>query len=150
MAGAPSSFDWSLEPVGHNTKRTFLGAFAGNALAMAGGIAIARQCIGIDAKDEIVTDCSGGATAGVGLAAVVLPALGASFGGAWGGATDRSKGSFGAATLGAAISVLPGYAFSLATVGPESGTVNAIGYAFLLVGVPAAVTIADRLFRNTR
>ena len=148
----PSSrhFDWELDPPGHSTKRAFLGAFLGNALGIGVGVLVAKQCIGVDRKDEIVTSCSSAGTAGVALSALALPAVGSALGARWAGGTDRSVGSFGAATFGAALGLVPGYAFTLATEGSESGVVNAVGYTFLFAAVPVVVTGADRLFRKLR
>jgi hypothetical protein len=48
------------------------------------------------------------------------------------------------------MSLLPGYVYSLSTVGRGSDTANVAGAVLLLVGTPLAVTVADKLFRNTR
>ena len=148
----PSSrhFDWELDPPGHSTRRAFAGAFLGNAIGIGAGVLVANQCIGVDRKDEIVTSCSSAGTAGVALSALALPAIGSALGARWAGGTDRSVGSFGAAAFGAALGLVPGYAFTLATQGAESGVINAVGYTFLFAAVPVVVTGADRLFRKLR
>jgi hypothetical protein len=46
--------------------------------------------------------------------------------------------------------IFPGYAFSLATAGGSNETANAVGGVFLTLGVPLAVTLADRLYRSVR
>ncbi len=149
---SPSSrhFDWTQDPVGHNTQRVFLGAFLGNAIGIGAGTALAARCIGVDAKDELFTSCSNFETAGVALTALVLPAIGSALATRWAGGTERSVGRLGPATFGAAIGLVPGYAFALATEGTESEVVNAVGYAFLFAAVPVLVTGADRLFRKLR
>ncbi len=144
-----NTYDWSAEPEGHSTTRTFLTAFAANVVGIAAGVAVAKQCIRIDHKDEIVTDCSGWGTAGAGVTAVALPALGVSLAGRWAGSTDHSVGRTLPSMLGAALALIPGYAYALSTVGSEAQAVNVVGYTFLAIGVPAIVTITDRLFRRS-
>ncbi|MEZ4416320.1 MAG: TonB-dependent receptor plug domain-containing protein [Gemmatimonadota bacterium] len=150
---SPSSrhFDWSQEPQGHHTGRAFLGAFVGNALGIAAGVSVAKTCIGIDAKDEIVTECSAGKTGTVAVAALLIPTVTSALGARWSGATDTSVGRFAPAAFGAALGLLPGYAFALTTEGAaEADIANAVGYTFLFAAVPIIVTGADRLFRRLR
>jgi outer membrane receptor for ferrienterochelin and colicins len=45
------AFDWSQDPEGHDLLLTVAGAFLGNAIGLAAGIAVARQCIDIDDMD---------------------------------------------------------------------------------------------------
>lgn len=146
----PFTFDWEQDPAGHSTTRAALGALAGNTLGLAAGLGLARQCIRVDINDEIETSC--GATTNVlaGMSAFVLPAVGSALGARWAGGTDLSEGRLVPALLGAGMMLFPGYAFSLSTVGGDQAVVNNIGYAFLAVGVPVAVTLADKLFRKLR
>ena len=137
--------------MGHNTQRAFLGAFLGNAVGIGAGTALASRCIGVDAKDELVTSCSnletaGGRAHGPGPS----PHSGSALATRWAGGTERSVGRFGPAAFGAAIGLVPGFAFALATEGTESEVVNVVGYAFLFAAVPVLVTGADRLFRKLR
>lgn len=146
----PASFDWEQDAAGHNTVRTILGAALGNAVGLAAGITLARQCIDI-VQEEIESSCGGAANVASGAAAFVLPALGSALGARWGGGTDVSVGRPGPALLGAGLMLFPGYAFSLATVGGgEVSAVNAAGNVLLVVGVPLAATLADRIFRRFR
>ncbi len=144
------AFDWSQDPAGHDTFRTVAGAFVGNALGLVAGLAVARRCIDIDEKAEIVTSCGGVGIAGSGAAAFVLPALGGAMGARWGGGTSTSVGRMLPAVIGAGMMLFPGYAFSMSTVGGGSEAENAVGHAFLVVGAPLVVTIADKLFRSLR
>lgn len=145
------SFDWSQDPAGHSFGRTFLGAAAGNALGLAAGLAVGRQCVFIeDRTEEIAFSCDNAGVAGAGLAAVALPALGGAIGARLAGGTDRSRGRMVPAVVGGAMGVLPGYIFSLSTVGGGVETMNAVGMGFLLVGAPLITTAADRLFRTLR
>lgn len=143
------TFDWDQDPAGHDFGKTMAGAIVGNAIGLAAGVAIARQCIQIQ-REEIVSSCGGGGDFAAGAAAVLLPALGTALGARIGGGTDLSKGRLIPGLVGAGMMLFPGYSFAMSTAGGRSGVVNGIGYAFLIVGVPLAATLADRLFRSLR
>lgn len=146
-----SHFDWSQDPEGHHTRRAFLGTALGNAAGVAAGALVAGQCVGIDAKEEIVTECGTGATALAVTTAVLIPTVTAALSARWSGGTERSVGRFGPAALGAAVALIPGYAFALSTQGAgEADVANALGYGLLFAVVPTIVTGADRLFRRLR
>lgn len=146
-----ASFDWTQDPAGHSFGRTFLGAAAGNALGLAAGLAVGRQCVFVEeGTEEIDFSCGNAGVAGAGLAAVALPAVGGAVGARLAGGTDRSRGRLVPAVVGGAMGVLPGYIFSLSTVGGGVETMNAVGVGFLLVGAPLITTVADRLFRTLR
>jgi len=145
------TFDWGQEPQGHQTRRVLLSAFAGNALGLAVGLGVARRCIAIDQKDEIITTCGAGGTAASGLAAIALPALSGAVAARWAGGTDGSVGRWVPAMSSAVLMLVPGYAFALSTQGgAEADVANAVGTTLLVVGVPALVSVADRLFRRIR
>lgn len=144
------TFDWNLDPEGHHLLRSSAGAFLGNAVGLAAGVAIGSHCIGVDRKDQIVTNCGPAGNVAAAVAALLLPATGAALGARWGGSTASSRGRMVPAILGAGMMLFPGYAFSMATVGGGSDTANLAGAALLALGAPALVTLADRLFRNLR
>ena len=144
------AFDWTLDPSGHHLARAATGAFLGNALGLAAGIALGERCIAMDDKDQIVTSCGGAGSAAAILGAMALPALGAALGSRIGGGTETSVGRLVPALVGAGMMLFPGYAFSLSTVGGGSEAANAIGNTLLVVGAPFVVTMADRLFRSLR
>ncbi len=144
------TFDWSQDPSGHNGTRAFIGALIGNAAGLTLGLLASRQCIGIAPDDEIETFCGTGGNVLAGVSAFALPAAGSALGVRWGGGTDVSVGRWLPAALGAGMMLFPGYAFSLSTVGGDRPAVNRVGHAFLVLGVPVAVTLADRLFRDLR
>lgn len=145
----PITFDWDQDPEGHSTGWALVGAALGNAIGLAAGLALARECISL-ANDEIESTCSSSTSVAAGSAAFVLPAVGSAFGARLGGGTRLSVGSPVPAALGAAIMLFPGYAFSMSTVGGDQAVVNRVGHSFLVLGVPLAVTLADRLFRELR
>lgn len=147
---AGATFDWALDPGGHDTDQAFIGALLGGGAGLALGLLASRQCIRVAPDDEIETSCAPGVNVLAGLSAFVLPAAGAALGVRWGGGTDRSVGRLVPAVLGAGMMLFPGYAFSLSTVGGDRPVVNRVGNAFLVLGVPLAATLADRLFRELR
>ena len=144
------SFDWGQDPAGHPLPRAAVGAFLGNAVGLAAGVALGERCVGVDDKDQIVTSCSGAMNAASILGALVLPALGSALGARLGGGTETSVGKLVPAMIGAGMMVFPGYAFSMSTVGGGSQAANAIGNTLLVVGAPLVVVMADRLFRKLR
>jgi hypothetical protein len=143
------TFDWAQDPAGHNTTWSMVGAILGNTIGLAGGLWIARQCVQI-VDEEIDSTCGTGTNIAAGSAAFILPAAGSAFGARLGGGTALSVGRTWPAVFGASMMLFPGYAFSLTTAGGDQNLVNKIGNTFLIVGVPLAVTAADRLFRKLR
>ncbi|HSG48400.1 MAG TPA: hypothetical protein VLA43_11345, partial [Longimicrobiales bacterium] len=112
---------------------------------------VGRQCIYVEeGTQELDSSCSQAGTAGVSLAAVVIPALTSAIGARYGGTTALSRGRFLPAVMGAGLAIIPGYIYSLVTVGDGVGASNAVGTTFLLVGTPLVTTLADRLFRTLR
>jgi len=61
-----------------------------------------------------------------------------------------SVGKLVPALVGAGMGVLPGYIFSLSTVGDGVQTMNAVGKVFLVVGTPLLTSLADKMFRALR
>jgi hypothetical protein len=145
-----AAFDWSRDPQGHPVIRTSVGAFLGNALGLAAGITVGRQCFAVNDRDEIVTGCGLAGNAAAIVTAMALPAGAAALGARWGGATSNSRGRLLPALLGAGMMVFPGYAFSMATVGGGTEMANGVGALMLVVGTPLLVTLADRMFRDLR
>lgn len=143
------TFDWDQDPAGHSTAWSLVGAVVGNSIGLAAGLAIAQQCIEV-VREEIESSCGPSTTVAAGSAAFLLPAFGSALGARIGGGTQTSVGSPLPAVLGASIMLFPGYAFSMSTVGGDQAIVNGVGNAFLIIGVPLAVTLADRLFRELR
>jgi len=151
LATSRSTFDWSQDPQGHPFLKTFLFAAAGTAAGLAAGVEVGRECIFVeDRTQELDSRCSQAGTAGVSLAAVVLPAFGSALGARFGGATERSRGQLLPALMGAGLAIVPGYIYSLVTVGNGVDASNAAGKAFLLVGTPLLTTLADRMYRSLR
>ncbi|MDA0329874.1 MAG: carboxypeptidase-like regulatory domain-containing protein [Gemmatimonadetes bacterium] len=151
VSRARSSFDWDQDPAGHPFARTFVGAVIGNAIGLTAGVSVGRQCVFIEDRTlDIAFSCGNAGVAGVSAAAIALPALGSAMGAHFGGRTQLSTGKLVPAMVGAAMGVLPGYIFSLSTVGEGVQTMNTIGKVFLVVGTPLLTSLADRMFRGMR
>lgn len=146
----PQRYDWSLEPAPHRTGMVFLGSALGNVAGLAAGVGLASRCIGFRGRDEDVlfTDCSATATIAVSAAAVALPALGSALGARLGGKTERSRGTLGAALIGAAVTLIPGYTLGIAGQRDETGFMEGLGVVALTVAVPLVAIVTDRLFRS--
>ncbi len=148
----PRRHDWSLEAAPHRTGRVFLGSAAGNALGLAAGVALASRCVGFRGtdRDAVVSDCDATTTMAAGVAAVGLPALGAALGARFAGETDRSRGTLGAALIGAVVTLVPGYALGIAGQRDDTGIAEEVGLVTLTLAVPLVATLTDRLFRAER
>lgn len=146
-----STFDWEQDPSGHPFFRAFAGAAAGNAVGLLAGREVWERCVFVDDRTkELERTCARPGVAGVGAAAVALPALGSALGAHFGGRTRVSQGRWLPALVGATVALLPGYGYSLVTVGDGVGATNAAGKAFLLLGTPLATVLADRMYRRLR
>jgi hypothetical protein len=86
----------------------------------------------------------------MGGAALALPALGSALGAHLGGRTQASEGRWIPALVGAGLALLPGYGFSLSTVGSGVQATNTAGMVFLVAGTPLFTAVADRLYRRLR
>ncbi len=144
------TFDWNQDASGHQFWKSALGAFLGNAVGLAAGLAVANQCFSETRTDEFVSTCGAAGNFGSAMLAVALPTLGSSLGARWGGTTDASRGDLRPMLLGTGLVVFPGYVFSLSRGKGEGNNVDHIGAALLVIGVPAMATLGDYLFRKLR
>ncbi len=148
----PVGFDWAQEPLPHRSTRVYAISLAASAVGLALGVAAAQQCIKLrdPARDRVVTDCEGLPTLGAAVAALALPALGGGIASRLTGRTERSSGRLLPALIGASMVLIPGYALLLSSQRNESPFLEWTGRGLLVLGVPFAVTTADRLFRSVR
>jgi hypothetical protein len=145
------TFDWEQDPRGHPFWQAFALSAAGSAAGLALGREVWRRCVYVDARtNELERTCPRVEVAAVGVAAVALPALGSALGAHLGGRTGASEGRWIPAMVGAGLALLPGYGFSLVTVGSGAEAANHAGRAFLLAGTPLFTVLADRLYRRLR
>jgi hypothetical protein len=153
-AGAVRSpfHDWSVEPRGHATLRSFAGATAGNGAGLAGGLAIATSCIGTrpPAHDRLVSSCDAWTTIGATLAAVAIPAVGGALGAGLGGRSRQSSGRVLPGVVGAMMALIPGYALVLTGQRLDSEPLRVTGVTALVVVSPFLSTMADYQFRTVR
>ena len=145
-------FDWSQEPQGHATRRSFLYGLVGNAVGLAIGVTAANECIGTrpPSNDRIIAKCEGGTTFASATAAFVLPAFGGALGSRVGGATAGSQGRLLPAVVGGVLALVPAYGLLFSARRLDSGLLRGLGVGVIVLGVPAATTLADHQFRNRR
>ena len=147
----PQRHDWTLEAMPHASRRVFFGAAAGNAVGLAAGMAVASRCISFRGSGHsLISDCNGTATIAVALAGIGIPALGAALGARFTGDTERSRGTLGAALIGAGVTLIPAAGVAMASRHNESDILAGVGLVALTVAVPLVTTVADRLFRSLR
>jgi len=143
-------YDFAVEGVPYNWKRTFAAAFAANALGVVVGVATARSCLTFNnLSDHLLrSDCGKLATVGVRLALVTLPLGSVAYTSRRVGRTEGSTGQFWPTLVGAALIGVPGY--FLSATGPDDAWAGAgtLGQVLVLVGMPAVATLTDRLFRS--
>jgi len=146
------AFDWSQEPKPHNTWKVFAYSFLGNAAGLAIGVPIAGRCIEVVSPsfDRVTSKCSGWPTMVSAVSGVAFPALGSVLGARYGGQTALSRGEFGPMAVAAVMALIPGYALEVSSRRSDWEKTSAVAKVILTVGVPAAVTFADRVFRKLR
>jgi hypothetical protein len=146
------AFDWGMEPRPHNTWKTFAYSVLGNAAGLAIGVPLASRCIEVvsPSYDRVTSECSGLPTAGSAMAGVLFPAIGSSLGARLGGQTALSRGDFMPTAIAAVMALIPGYALEVSSRRSDWQKTSVVAKVILAVGVPAAVTFADRIFRRLR
>lgn len=143
------TWDWSVEARRHPGKRVFASAFVGNTLGLAAGAGLATLCLETGAADGVANTCGTMGMVGVGVAAVLLPALGGSVAGRMAGVTPLSQGELVPSLVGSTFALIPAYILGLNSE-LDFGTGSAVGVLVAAVGAPLMNTIADRLFRRGR
>lgn len=146
------AYDWGQEDRSHNTWKAFAYAVMGNAAGLAVGVPLAQKCIEVVSPtfDRVSTKCSAWPTMGSAVAGVVFPALGSALGVRYGGQTSFSRGDLMPTAAAAVMALIPGYALEVSSRRSDWETTSMIAKVILAVGVPAASTFADRLFRKLR
>lgn len=151
LANRRSTFDWNQDPQGHPFIQAFLGSAVGAGLGLLAAQEIWGRCVYVDdATGELERTCPRGEVVGRGAVSVAIPALASALGAHFGGRTSLSEGRWIPSVIGAAIALLPGYGFSLVTVGDGVETTNQAGKAFLVLGTPIVTALADRMYRRLR
>lgn len=145
-------YDWTLEVEDHSWKRVLLSAFVGNAVGVLAGLKLADECVRFKelATDLFASDCDQWATAGAWGAALSFPLMGAAMGARYAGSTPISRGKFFSAILSGAVAMVPGYALAAASQRNTASPSFKAGQVMVFVGIPLAVTAADRIFRKLK
>lgn len=145
-------YDWTLETESHSWQRTFLAAAAGSALGVVTGLAVAGTCIDYDelAYNAFASKCDTWGTVGSWAAAITFPLLAGSTAAGFAGATPLSKGKLLPAVAAGALALVPAYALASSAHLDGVSPTTVFGALMLGVGVPTAITVADRLFRKFR
>lgn len=145
------TYDWAESPDSHSTWKVLAVTAVANAAAVAGGVAIADNCLDFDelVNDVFASNCQGGATLAAHAALFGIPLMTTALTTRLMGGTDHSHGRILPTALLAAAALLPGYAMSTSSVVAEDHSPTQWGgRLFVLVGVPFAATMADKLFRR--
>ena len=151
--GRSVTYNWAESPDEYNTWKVMAITAVANAAAIAGGVGIANNCLDFEklVNDVFASNCQGGATFAAHAALFGLPLLTNALTARIVGGTDYSHGRILPTALLSAAVLLPGYAMSTSSVVAEGNSPTQWGgRVFILVGVPFAATMADRLFRRLR
>jgi len=141
-------FDWTPEAHPYPWKKVFATSFLTNAIAVGLSLVLADQCMDVPEQETVGfrATCNGVATTGVVALSMGLPAFGTSLVARRSGETERSRSRITPAVLGAGLALATGYVLALNNT---SGSTAASGIV-LGIGVPALVTLSDRMFRTLR
>jgi len=146
-----TTFDWEQDPAGYPFWRALALSAVGGTAGLLAGREAWRRCVYVDdVTREQERTCPRPEVAAMGAAALALPALGSALGAHLGGRTGASQGKWVPAVLGATLALLPGYGFSLVTVGNGVAATNTAGTLFLVAGTPLFTALADGLYRTLR
>ncbi len=153
LVSKPRVYDWSVETEEHHWKRVFVTAFLANAAGIGLGLAAASKCIEFEdlVNDVFATKCRDPwATAGSRSAALGIPPLAVTIATRYAGSTSMSRGKFLQTLLFSSLVMIPGYALASSSLADDSSATAWAGRVFLLLGVPAAATYSDHIFRKSR
>lgn len=142
-----TGLDWSGESRPYPWLKVFGASVLVNAAALGISALMVDKCFWTQENSlALRTRCGPLGTTGAGVLSVVLPALGAGLTARWAGATDRSRGRLVPAMVAGGMALSAGY---IMVLGGEGGT-EVAGAAVLALGVPAVLTLADRIIRIRR
>ena len=139
--------DWSEEGQPYPWLKVFGSALLVNAAALGISYLMAEECFWTqEASLALRTRCGPLGTTGAAVLSVALPAAGAGVVARWAGSTDRSRGRLVPAMIAGGLTLSAGY---IMVLGGEGGAEMA-GGVVLSLGVPAVLTLADRIIRIRR
>lgn len=142
-----TGLDWSEEVRPYPWLKVFGSALLVNAAALGISYLMIDECFWTQESSlALRTRCGPLRTTGAAVLSVALPAAGAGVVARWAGSTDRSRGRLVPAMVAGALALSAGY---IMVLGGEGGAETA-GGAVLSLGVPAVLTLADRVVRIRR
>ena len=148
MSRLMTGFDWTGEQEPYPMWKVFGSTFLANAAGVGVGLALANRCFSTPESASLAlrTQCRALATVGASILSVTLPAIGGSIAARLAGQTERSHSRVGPTAVTAGIVLTGGY---LLLISGGDGS-DVAGALLLSVGVPAFLTLADRVFRIQR
>ena len=143
-----TGFDWSAETESYAWPKVFASAFLLNAVGLGISYAMYEDCFRTTGEGDLGlrTVCGGFKTTASGFVSMGLPSLAGSFAARWAGSTSRSRGRLLPMAVGAMLTTMSGYL--LVIYGQPAAEVA--GGVILGLGVPAFITLSDRVFRTLR
>lgn len=147
MSDYLTGLDWSGESEPYPWLKVYGSAMLVNTVALGLSYLMADRCFWTqEGSLALRTRCSAIGTASSGVLSVAFPAVGAGLAARWAGATDRSNGRLVPSMVAAGMFLSTGYIMIL---GGE-GSTEVAGGVLLSLGVPAVLTLADRIIRIRR
>lgn len=142
-----TGLDWSGESQPYRWPKVFGSALLVNAAALGISYVMVEECFWTqESSFALRTRCGPLGTTGAAVLSVALPAVGAGLAARWAGGTERSRGRLVPAMVAGGMALSAGY---LMVLGGEGGA-EVAGGALLSLGVPAVLTLADRIIRIRR
>ncbi len=153
-SGAPSSgrYDWSFEARPYPWRKVFGSALLANAAALGLAVAATDPCLDFDGISDhfLEPECGGWGTAASRLALYLVPSLTVSLVTRRVGETELSRGRMWATGVAAMIVTGPSLIMALSDGKDAFEGARWVGGTLLVLGVPVAATLADRLLRRVR
>lgn len=142
-----TGLDWSQESQPYPWLKVFGSTLLVNAAALGISYLMVDECFWTQESSlALRTRCGPLGTTGAAVLSVALPAAGAGVVARWVGSTDRSRGRLVPAMVAGGLALTAGY---IMVLGGEGGA-EVAGSAVLSLGVPAVLTLADRIIRIRR
>lgn len=142
-----TGLDWSGEAEPYAWLEVFGSALLVNAAALGISHLLVEECFWTqEASLALRTRCGPLGTTGSAILSVALPAVGAGLTARWAGTTERSRGRLVPAMVAGGMVLSAGYIMVL----QGEGGAEAAGALVLGIGVPAVLTLADRIIRIRR
>ena len=145
-------YNWALESGSYPWGKALAAATAANAAGLLAGYAISKRCLDFEslARHFYEAECGTLANAGSRLAFYGAPQVGVGFVVARVGGTDLSHGSMWRNAVAGAILSAPGVVLALTSEEDGFSGSRGLGIIMASVAAPAAVVLADRLFRRIK